>query len=177
MVAMAERLRRQTRNLLGQPAQVQVLLATIFCHTLLIISSHHKEAHRMGNGVWVFFNVAEEGAALVVPGPTLRKECLHLLTRRTLLRVLFALGAAQLPPEERGPVEGVPQTQELIRSPAELQTPCRQLRQARMEEVRPRKIQQAEREGLPVTGPGFEKGFKFESHQGKPAFHQSRRHP
>jgi hypothetical protein len=29
-VAMAEWLRRQTRNLLGKPAQVQVLLATFF---------------------------------------------------------------------------------------------------------------------------------------------------
>lgn len=37
MVAMAERLRRQTRNLLGQPAQVQVLLATFFTSTSLLI--------------------------------------------------------------------------------------------------------------------------------------------
>lgn len=55
------------------------------------------------------FNVAEEGTARVVPGAAFRKERLHRLAGRAFLGVLFSLGPSQLPPKERGPVEGVPE--------------------------------------------------------------------
>ena len=40
LVAMAEWLRRQTRNLLGKPAQVRILLATFFSMIRPLLTSY-----------------------------------------------------------------------------------------------------------------------------------------